>query len=199
MLARAALAATILLAGCGGGSPGECVGPTQARKGAELREDFTAVGRIELDVRGAVRFHHAEDRAPVRVVQAPSEEIPIELRVANIGLEAPRSLSDGRGFRVFFDLLGYSGDGCYRFGPGIDPPRSGVPQPPGERFESDAVFSFWSPPGARIPTDFDRVREPCRVELSRGSLEGSLRCPGLADAGGETVSVLFSWSAPKRS
>lgn len=151
----------------------------------------TVEGTLRVVVTGDERFRY-EERVPLRIYVAADPRIPKEVRFLSVGIVLPRALADGRGFRVAFDLLGYTKDGEYSFGGEASPGEiEGVPLPEG--IASNAFVDLYTPAGARVPIHFYRLGAPCALTVRDGAGSGRLRCPKMADDKGRTVSLLMEW------
>lgn len=164
--------------------------------------------RLKVTVRGDVSLAY-DATVNLRVVTINKPEVT-ELRFLSVGIEDVKKLSDGRAFRIAFDLVGdWRGRGRYALPAvgratvaSVDP---NTPDPNAAGRTLSRVYLTYFPLGdpassaeaAKAGVSFENVLEACAVRVDDGGARsGKLDCPKVADAKGQTVSIAMEWSKP---
>jgi hypothetical protein len=185
----------LLLAALGGCSrdAGKPAAPTSSDVTRDMRYTATATGALNFTVEGTYK---------VRVLRIESDDAalaPTTLLSVGPGIAVP--LPDGRKMRVAFDLQRYKGDGTYRIKAGaprdlVEKAKEGLD--PASLDQSNVLVQLW--PAGVAPTAqpqvFDRVLEPCPLEVSDDGNRGHLHCPRMAAPDGGEFVLDMRWSRP---
>lgn len=166
---------------------------------------------LEVEVDGALSFTYDEE-VPLRVVVINDPDVT-PIRFLSVGLEELKPLGEGVSFRLAFDLAGlYDGPGRYELpaAGGGPPPERLDPESPDPNAAAEGISNVYltyleresgdeagegtpGPDSIKRANQFENVAEPCTVEVGPEERTGSLECPEVVGAGGETVSIRMEW------
>lgn len=200
-IARFGLAMCVLVlfvGACGGadadgGSRASSAASSSSAPAAPAPKVRTLAARVEVVASGAVAVDY---RAATDVSVSVFQPGQAEVSLLTVGLSEERRLGN-LAFRTAFDLAGqYDG-----------PDRYTIPAVGGSTGSSSIsgalllTAELKDPDGGVVEANvtsarrFDRALEPCAVVVEAGERSGSISCPRLADATGETVDLRMTWTA----
>jgi hypothetical protein len=187
------------LGACGGGDDApstdeaQSPAPSQTQTEAPKPEVRTLPAHVEVVSTGAVAVDYREATDVTVSLFQPGKT---EVSLLTVGLAKERRLGS-LAFRTAFDLAGqYAGPDRYEI-PAVGAAKGAtsisnaflltaeLKDPAGEVVEANVTSS----------RRFDRALAPCEVVVARGERSGSISCPRLADASGETVDLRMTWKA----
>lgn len=185
-----ALAVLLLLSGCRG--PGKVGEPVDTRVDRKVRVRVAGARTADLDAIIKMQFLVRE-----------GEREQVELAVVAIAFDEPVDPTGKRKVAFEVGIAGmYKGDGTYTIprGIGVVKPTSGPTVPPevGEgtvALSNVSALFYGGTPSEPTEERFGYLAERCTLKLENGATEGSVKCPALANAEGERVSLDASWRA----
>lgn len=163
-------------------------------------EDRVLKADYSVEITGEVEIHFS-GIIDLRVLTLTgTDPAYAEVYLLSVGPNDRTALNNGAYFRVAFDLMRFRGDGQYRIRAGS--PRAifdaAVPnpgEPPEQPDQSNVLIQFWPSEDIRSLRTFDVTLDPCPLEVSRGGLTGTLRCPRVADESEHVLNgVVMSWN-----
>jgi hypothetical protein len=163
---------------------------------------------VQITVRGTVNFACVGDAA-LRVLTFRPQGQAEDLSLLSVGFESYSPIGKTEQFRTAFDLAGaFKGPGTYTISKGSGSVTSAAGQKPTGGVSLSDAFLVWvrlkdgtaalSKENLDLGREFNKVTKPCTIKVDDKDVHaGSLICPELTDAKGETVSLKLVWAAPK--
>lgn len=138
---------------------------------------------IEIDGFHTIRF---DDQSNFNVLRANGSQ---GVRLLTAGTFAGARAGEWTIHEAFVNLVHFTGDGTYA----VKARRKGT----GTQQMVDNAYVTLSRATATSPTAdagrFDVLLQPCRAVIERKGVDGSLRCPALADDQGNVISLTMRW------
>lgn len=184
-LALAMAAAT----SCGGDEP-EAPPASKAAPKSDVR---TLAAKVEVVATGAVAVDYREATDVTVSLFQPGK---VEVSLLTVGLAEERRLGN-LAFRTAFDLAGqYVGPDRYEI------PAVGAASGASSISGAFLLTAELKDPAGGVVEDnvtsarrFDRPLDPCEVVVAEDERSGTMTCPRLADADGQTVDLRMTWTA----
>lgn len=189
---------SVLASACSGraADPPVSEAPVAADDDGDLDRSRNFYADITVDVSGAAAFHWQGEDIIVHS-RIGKHGAPVNLLSAGVRFPTPTDAGRRDRFRWAFDYVGGYRDepGTYQF--------TGDPvNAQGLASNAFLIFLRAKDPTAEAVYDMDEVeflkefretRKPCTLEVGELERTGTLDCPELATADGETVSLRASW------
>ena len=196
-----ALAVLALVAvGCGGNGGGDdpspSASPSDGAAKSEVDRSRTFRAKVHAEGTGAAVFTwDGEQEVVLTRVGSPD----IDVNLLSAGFKDPEILTSDRAFRFrwAFDLLQGYEDKPGTFEITADPVNA--------QGLKNTAFLIWmkvKDPSKEVVYDmaevdflktFDQLKAPCTVEIGENESTGTLSCPSLATAEGETAGLTVTW------
>lgn len=196
--AAACALALLLLAGCANSSEPD---PTSSEQAAEDEDDeYTQVTQVVADMEvegtGAAPFSWTGEGL-LHVTRVGTPEIDVNL--LTVGFAEPMVVTNDprHRFRWSFDLLDDYRDRPGTFTIDDETNESGMHSLAMllfMRVEDPTKPAVYDMEEVEFLKQFDQLAQPCQVEVGEDVLSGSLTCPELRSAEGESAGVRLSWT-----
>lgn len=188
MLKRALSASLlVLLVACGGG---ELTPPVKVSTPKPGFVQQTVHARLTMKVRGAQTLD-LDTKTKLTIVEIIGGKTPVVTWFVSVSAGEQVTLDDGRTMLFTADLSPglYRGKGTYKLQDKGAVKVSGQESPLGSA--SYVSFLDIGPPPKLAR--YDVLKEACTMTVAEQVVSGSVTCPALADAEGETISASWSW------
>lgn len=196
----AAVAAGLLLMGCGGEEPEATPSPTVSEDaspaGSDVDRSRKFVARVTALGTGAAAFTW-EGEQELILTRVGKQGMDVNLLSAGFALPEKVTSDPSLRFRWAFDLLNAYGDEPGTF------TMSGEPEgQQGLRSSAFLIFMKVKDPSKDAVHDMEEVEflktfnvltQPCMLDVGAGEKTGTLTCPELATKDGETAGLTVTW------